>query len=47
MHKDLSRGTQLLKTPYYLYCINQRMEKKYNAFSNLSTPCKCMVYLSA
>ncbi len=22
MHKDLSRGKQLLKTPSYMYCIN-------------------------
>lgn len=29
MHKDLSRKKQLLKTPYYLYCINQRTKMKY------------------
>ena len=29
MHIYLSRGKQLLKTPYYLYCINQRIEMKY------------------
>ena len=29
MHKDLSRGKQLLKTHSYLYCINQRIEMKY------------------
>jgi len=29
MHKDLSRGKQMLKTPSYLYFINHRIEKKY------------------
>ena len=46
MHKYLSRGKQLLKTPYYMYCIYQRIEKKYNAFSSLSNLCKCIVYPS-
>jgi len=46
IHRDLSRGKKLHKTPYYMYCINQRIEKKYNAFSSLSTPYKCIVYPS-
>jgi len=46
IHKDLSRGKKLLKNPYYMYCINQRIEKKYNACSSLSTLCKCINYLS-
>ena len=47
MDKDLSKGKQLLKTAYYRYCINQRIKKKYNAWSSLRTPCKCIVYPSA
>ena len=47
MHIYLSGGKKLLKTPYYMYCINQRIEMKYNVFSNLITTYKCLVYLSA
>lgn len=47
MKKYLSRGKQLLKTPYYLYCVDQTIEKKYNAFSCLSMPCQCIVYPSS
>ena len=46
MRTNLSRGKQLFKTPYYMYCINQRIENKYNAFSTLATPYKCIVYPS-
>ena len=32
IHKVLSKGKQLIKTPYYLYCINQRIAMKYICF---------------
>ena len=47
IHKYLSKGKQLLKTPYYLYCINKRIEKKYTTCSSLSIPCTSIDYLSA
>jgi len=46
MHRDLSRGKKLLKTPSYLYFISQRINNKYNAFSILSTTYNCIVYPS-
>lgn len=46
IHKHLSRGNKLLKTPYYLYCINQRIENKYISFSSMSTPYNFIDYLS-
>jgi len=47
LDKDLSRRKQLLKTPSYLYCINQGIEMNTYACSSLSTTCKCIVYLFA
>ena len=44
IHKYLYKGKQLPETPYYFYCINQRIEKKYNVFSSLTTPCTSIVY---
>lgn len=32
MHIDLSRGNKLLKTPSYMYFINQRIEMNTYAF---------------
>ncbi len=29
MHRELSMGNKLLKTPYYLYYINMRIEMEY------------------
>jgi len=44
MHRDLSREKQLLKTPSYLYCINEIREMNTYALSSLSTTYKCIVY---
>ena len=46
IHIYLSKGKKLLKTPSYLYCINQIIEMNTYAFSNLSRPYTSIIYLT-
>lgn len=39
-------GKKLLKIPSYLYCINMKIEKKYNVFSSLNNLCTSIIYLT-